>query len=400
MASQNTIKIVKSTVPALKQYGEDITRAFYKMMFKNHPELREVFNMTNQKKGTQPKTLANSVFHYASHIEDLQKLDDKILGPIIHKHVSLSITADMYPIVGKHLLLAIKEVLGDAATDEVINAWAEAYQDFADLLIRLEEDIYKEAESAIGGYRGQQGFIVVKKEKESSLITSFYLKRASGEELPNFLPGQYVSISVKVPGEEHIHTRTYSLSDYNSGDYLRISVKKELTKWRGIVSTYLHESVHVGDVLKLGIPAGDFVIKESQNPVVLIGGGVGVTPLLGMYNYLVNHTKRDVVFIQAVLNSEHHAFKKEINEGVNTNVKYVTVYSDPLKEDVLGVDYDVKGFVDVSVIKPHVTDTTEVYFCGPTPFMSHLLKVVNQLNIKQENINYEVFGPTGELQID
>ena len=398
MATQKTIEIVKSTAPVLKEHGGEITKVFYKILLEDHPELKNVFNMTHQKQGSQPKVLANAIFQYATYIDKLENLDGAV-KTIVQKHVSLSIQPEMYPIVGKYLLLAIKEVLKDAATDDVINAWSEAYTDLANIFISLEEQVYEEVSVAKGGFRGQEEFIVVKKEKESGFITSFYLKNVTREEVPNFRSGQYVAISVSIPGEEHIHTRNYSLSNCNCKDHLRISVKKEIGNPDGVVSNYLHESVQVGDVLKLGVPAGDFVLQDSNNPVLLIGGGVGVTPLVSMFHSLVNKTNRDVAFVQCVVNSEHHAFKGELINSLKKNVNYLSIYSEPLKSDVLGKDYDVKGFVKSEILETYLTPDTEIYFCGPTPFMAEVLKITRELNIKPSKVNYEFFGPAEELNI-
>ena len=126
MASQKTIEIVKSTAPVLKEHGVAITKVMYKHLFANHPEMRNHFNMTRQKKGDQPRALANAVFQYASHIDQLEKLGPAV-EIIAQKHTSFSITKEQYPIVGQTLLNAIKEVLGNAVTFEIMDAWAEAY---------------------------------------------------------------------------------------------------------------------------------------------------------------------------------------------------------------------------------------------------------------------------------
>lgn len=143
MLSQKTIDIVKSTVPALKENGVEITKTFYKTMFENNPEVKEMFNMDKQESGEQPKALAMTVLAAAQNIDNLE-----VLLPAVKKigqvHVNTNVKPEHYPIVGKNLLIAIKEVLGDAATDEVLNAWGEAYQVIAQVFIDVEKDIYSE----------------------------------------------------------------------------------------------------------------------------------------------------------------------------------------------------------------------------------------------------------------
>ena len=143
MLSQKTIDIVKSTVPALKENGVEITKTFYKIMFENNPEVKEMFNMDKQESGEQPKALAMTVLAAAQNIDNLE-----VLLPAVKKigqvHVNTNVKPEHYPIVGKNLLIAIKEVLGDAATDEVLNAWGEVYQVIAQVFIDVEKDIYAE----------------------------------------------------------------------------------------------------------------------------------------------------------------------------------------------------------------------------------------------------------------
>ena len=143
MLNQKTIDIIKSTVPALKEHGLEITTTFYKTMFENNPEVKEMFNMDKQESGAQPKALAMTVLAAAQNIDNLE-----VLLPAVKKigqvHVNTNVKPEHYPIVGKNLLIAIKEVLGDAATDEVLNAWGEAYEVIAKVFIDIEKEIYEQ----------------------------------------------------------------------------------------------------------------------------------------------------------------------------------------------------------------------------------------------------------------
>lgn len=141
MLNQKTIDIVKSTVPALKEHGLEITTTFYKTMFENNPEVKALFNMENQKSGEQPKKLAMTVLAAAQNIDNLEVLLPAVKN-IGQVHVNSNIKPEHYLIVGKNLLIAIKKVLGDIATDEVLNAWEEAYQVIAQVFIDVEKDIY------------------------------------------------------------------------------------------------------------------------------------------------------------------------------------------------------------------------------------------------------------------
>lgn len=143
MLDQNTIEIIKSTVPALKAHGLDITTHFYKTMFTNNPEVKDFFDMEKQENGEQPKALAMTVLAAAQNIDNLGSLLP-VVQKIGARHVELGIKPEHYPIVGQNLLIAIKDVLGDAATDEVMNAWAQAYGEIADVFIAVEKGIYSQ----------------------------------------------------------------------------------------------------------------------------------------------------------------------------------------------------------------------------------------------------------------
>ncbi len=396
MASQKTIEIVKSTAPVLKEHGETITKVFYRRLFEKHPELKDMFNMTHQAKGTQPKVLAYTILQYATYIDQLDKLGEAV-SAIAQKHSSLAIKPKMYPIVGENLLAAIQEVLGEAATPEIIDAWAEAYGELAKIFINVENQIYQQNECSEGGFRGKKPFRVVNKITESETITSFYLAPTDGNLVPGHLPGQYIAITVDIPGTPHKHTRNYSISDFGNKEALRISVKKEQGNPDGIVSNYLHKQVQEGDILEIGMPSGNFTLKESSKPVVLIAGGVGITPLMSMYKSLKGKGRKTVL-IQCTPNSSTRAFGNEIQFQNDPNLSTVIGFSDPLQSDKKGEDYDFEGLLTEKILSDQLPEEpAEVYFCGPTPFMKLVLKLLNNLGVKEENIFYEFFGPAEEL---
>ena len=396
MFSKKTIEIVKSTVPVLEIYGEKITEVFYKNLFQNNPELKDMFNMTNQEKGTQPQALAGAVLKYGAHIDKLEALGPTV-ETIAQKHASLQVTPEMYPIVGENLLGAIKEVLGDAATDEILDAWGEAYGALASIFVSKEESLYKEREEVKGGFRGMKNFTVAKIVEESSVIKSFYLERTDGEDIPEYKSGQFTAVQIEIPGTSHKHTRNYSLSDFGNEQYLRLSIKRERGEKDGVVSNYIHGNLKEGELLKLSMPSGEFVLSDSDQPVVIIAGGVGVTPLLSMYKDLVLNTKREVVFIHCVLNGSTQAFKEEVLSLKNERVQYVSVFSDPDPSDILHQNYDFKGYLTQEIIVPYVKDTSEIYFCGPTPFMKNTLQILSDIEVPDQSIHFEFFGPEEEL---
>ncbi len=337
LLDSKTVDIIKSTVPVLEKYGETITTRFYQLMFADHPELLNIFNHANQKQGRQQKALAGTVYAAAMYIDNLEAILP-VVKQIAHKHRSLGIKPEHYPIVGKYLLLAIKDVLADAATDEIIQAWGQAYNVIADAFIGVEAEMYEGAANQQGGWDGFRDFIVDRKVKESDVITSFYLKPEDNHRIAQFLPGQYISIKLEIDGEEYTHIRQYSLSDASGKDYYRISVKREsgTDNPDGMVSNYLHDSVNAGDILKVSAPAGDFVLDTEKNtPVVLLSGGVGITPMMSMLNTVAEiQPERKVIFVHATANGNVHALRDEVERlSELDNVNSFVFYDSPTEED-------------------------------------------------------------------
>lgn len=400
---QKTIEIVKATAPVIQEHGVTITTHFYQLMFKHNPELKNVFNMAHQKEGTQPKVLAGAILGYATYIDNLPMLSAAV-ERIAQKHVSLSIQPAQYAIVGKHLIQAIKDVLGEAATDEIIEAWTDAYKILASVFVTREGDIYEEKINENGGWVGFRDFTVDRKVKESEEITSFYFKPINGELLP-FKPGQYIAVKLKGEEHAHAHMRNYSLSDSPSKNYYRISVKREQGingHPDGVGSNFLHDHVLEGDTIEIGVPAGDFFLNEtSDKDIVLLSGGVGITPMMSMLEHLLEQkTERKINWIHASKNSKVHAFESEVVRLTenNTNLTSTVIYSEPLENDL----NKQSGFIDVSYLAGEIENPLEVeyYFCGPKPFMKVVLNALNILGVKEENIHFEFFGPTEDLEIE
>ncbi|MEH7118890.1 NO-inducible flavohemoprotein [Neobacillus vireti] len=403
MLDQKTIDIIKSTVPVLEKHGETITTAFYKLMFGNHPELLNIFNHANQKQGRQQKALAGTVYAAAMYIDNLEAILP-VVKQIAHKHRSLGIKPEHYPIVGKHLLMAIKEVLGDAATDEIIDAWAQAYNLIADAFISVEAEMYDEAASQQGGWEGFRHFIVDRKVVESDVITSFYLKPEDRGQIAGFIPGQYISIKLEIEGEKFTHIRQYSLSDAPGKGYYRISVKKEAGTANpdGMVSNYLHDKVNEGDILNVSAPAGDFVLDTNKDtPVVLLSGGVGLTPMMSMLKTVVEvQPGRKVTFVHAAANSNVHALGDEVKalSGLDYVKSYV-FYDAPTEEDRLNKRFDVEGYVTRDWLKENTAlEEADFYFCGPVPFMKSVNRSLKELGVNESRIHFEFFGPMGNLE--
>jgi len=317
MLTKTQREIVKSCVPALKAHGVELTKNFYARMFKANPELKHLFNMSHQATGEQQQALALAVLGYAEHIDNLA-----VLAPVIQviaaKHASIGIRSEHYPIVGRHLLAAIGEVMGDAATEAVLEAWTAAYGQLADVLIEAEQSLYNHAATTEGGWSGWRPFRVTRVVHESSEIVSFYLKPTDAGLLPLFQSGQFVSVRM-VDAMGMTHIRQYSLSDAPHHDHLRLTIKRHDAVEgvpAGQVSTVLHAEVREGDLMELSFPQGYFIVDQSKDtPVVLLSGGVGITPMLGFVGQIAKEQPgRSIHFAHASRNRDVHAMNSWVRE--------------------------------------------------------------------------------------
>ncbi|EGC29514.1 hypothetical protein DICPUDRAFT_58751 [Dictyostelium purpureum] len=392
MLSPKTVQVIKSTVPVLEQYGVQITSTFYKNMFAAHPELLNIFNHSNQREGKQQTALANTVYAAALHIDKLPEILPAV-KQIAHKHRALGIVPAQYDIVGANLLGAIKQVLGDAATDEIIGAWAEAYGVIAKVFIDIEADMYKDAETQPGGWKDTREFTVEKKVQETPNIYSFYLKPTDGQPIASFQPGQYLTLKVQIG--DRTHFRHYSLSDGDNQNGYRISVKKEKGEVDGVISNHLHDTINIGDKVFCTAPAGDFVIDQTkEDSVLFLCGGVGITPLLSMLKNTINkQPNRKSTFVFSSKNQEFQPFKDELKEIKAKN-------NEALHLDI--IHSDTQGHVtkeSLAKLTAHIDDaskkTTDVYICGPVGFMHSMNTIAKELGF--EKIHYEVFGPLTKI---
>ena len=260
MLTPHQIELVKATVPVLQAHGVDLTKHFYARMLSKNPELRNVFNQAHQARGAQQQALAAAVLAYAQNIEHPENLLGAV-KQIAQRHCSLGIRAEQYQIVGHHLIESIKEVLGAAATPELIDAWTAAYGMLADILIKAEQDIYNQQTAAQGGWSGWRPFECVNRVQESEDVVSFYFRPTDGGPVPSYLPGQYTTVRVFSKAMQIAQPRQYTLSQAAGSGMLRISVKLVLGTQGapdGLVSSILHNRVKVGDVVELSAPTGGF----------------------------------------------------------------------------------------------------------------------------------------------
>lgn len=378
MLSQSTIDIVKSTAPLIAEAGPSMTAHFYDRMFKHHPELKDIFNLTHQDTGRQREALFNAVYGYAANIDNVEVLLP-VVEKIAQKHTSFNITAEQYDIVGTHLLTTIDELMSPGQA--VLDAWAEAYGLLASIFINREEEIYQQNEQEIGGWRGTREFKVIEKTPESNVITSFVFEPIDGQAVVGYKPGQYIGIYLNSDKLANQEIRQYSLSDAPNGKTYRISVKREE---QGVASNHIHNEIQVGDTVQLAAPAGDFFFtSESNKPVALISAGVGLTPMLAILESIKNAHSANIHWLHATDNTARHAFATRVSEYVKQqeNLTQQTWYKDQ------------QGFMDLNAVDSIDWQATDFYLCGPIEFMQFIAKQLVEKQVPEANIHYECFGP-------
>lgn len=392
MLSSEARPYIEASVPVLREHGITITRTFYSNMFAAHPELTNLFNMGNQANGSQQQSLASAVFAYAAHYGDPDMLAP-VISRIVHKHVSVGIRADHYPIVGHHLLGAIQETLGEAATPPLLAAWGEAYGLLADALIAEEKKLYEKLRTYPGELRQMR---LRAMQPQNEYVTSFTLEPLDDDQDLSFKPGQYLSVAVDFPNSQR-QLRQYSLSDAPGKNTLRISIKREPAGAEtpaGRVSNWLHDHLHLGDILQVSAPCGDFTPDtESNDPIVLLSAGIGVTPMISVVNRIAQvNPQRTVIFGHATRNRHHHSHREDITkaQAIMPNLKVVTFYENC--DEVADADI-YAGYMTLDKLPVWDYSNTNVYLCGPIRFMQIQWQSLIAAGAPPSHLHREVFGP-------
>ncbi|MBC8337662.1 MAG: 2Fe-2S iron-sulfur cluster binding domain-containing protein [Alphaproteobacteria bacterium] len=270
-----------------------------------------------------------------------------------------------------------------------------------------------ESPDNFGHWKGTRTFVVDSMAEESRTVTSFYLRPEDGGAVPAYKPGQFLSFQLDVPGHDKPVVRSYTLSDSPSGlengKLYRLSIKREPAPKDqpdlppGAASNYFHDHVTVGSTLSVIAPAGDFFLHEDRDgPVVLMSGGVGLTPMISMLNHIVDQgAERPVWFLHGVQNGSEHAFRDHVRQLAETmeNVRAHMVYAEPGPGDVLGRDYDAEGFITTQMLESLLPGPDcDFYLCGPPPFMKALYNALLGWGVQESRIFYEFFGPATVLK--
>ncbi|HGZ3388916.1 TPA: globin domain-containing protein [Staphylococcus aureus] len=375
MLTEQEKDIIKQTVPLLKEKGTEITSIFYPKMFKAHPELLNMFNQTNQKRGMQSSALAQAVMAAAVNIDNLSVIKPVIM-PVAYKHCALQVYAEHYPIVGENLLKAIQDVTGLEEHDPVIQAWAKAYGVIADVFIQIEKEIYDQMM-----WIGFKPFKITNIKQESEDIKSFTVETEEYD-FSEFTPGQYITVDVSSDKLPYRAKRHYSIVS-GEKNHLTFGVKRDVTtEHEGEVSTILHDEIKEGDMINLAAPVGGFVLENTTEPQLFLGSGIGVTPLVAMYE-AASAKGLDTQMVQVAENEQHLPFKDNFN-SIASHYDNAKLYTH-LK--------DKQGYIATEELQAFLANKPEIYICGGTKFLQSMIEALKSLNYDMDRVHYETFIP-------
>jgi len=317
---------------------------------------------------------------------------------------SLSLMAGLALAAGLLAWLALEGVraLGRVVTERAQHRLALEKLQAQLLEIRLR---CREAAQAQTGWNGLRKFAVARKVAEGDDVHAFYLKPHDGRPLPAFKPGQYLTFQLDLPGRDKPLIRCYSLSESpHQKDYYRVTIKKEKSPPDrpdvppGAASSFFCDTVKEGDILNVKAPTGHFFLDMAKtNPVVLIAGGVGITPMLCMANAIAaSGTKRETWFFFGVRNQREHIHKAELEKlaAENDNIHLHVCYSKPGERDVKGRDYQHEGRVGIELLKELLpANNFEYYLCGNGAFMKSITDGLAAWGVPDRDVYFEAFGP-------
>jgi ferredoxin-NADP reductase len=266
---------------------------------------------------------------------------------------------------------------------------------------RLQCEELEQKKLSWSGYRK---FVVKKKVEDCTDTYSFYLEPHDRKSLPTFKPGQYITFQLNIPGLAKPVVRCYSLSDCPRSDFYRVTIKRALPPvdvagaTAGVASSYFCDNVEEGYILDVRAPAGNFFLDTTvERPVVLISGGVGITPMLSMLTYLTEkRSPREIWFFFGARNGTEHIEKERLNALAREfeNVRLHVCYSKPRPEDKAGEDYQHAERVTVDLMKQLLPSSNYDFFiCGPGPMMKSITEDLRAWGVPDKHVFFEAFGP-------
>lgn len=400
MLNTSQIVQIKASIPILQDRSADFAAAFLKRLAEGSPELLNIFSRARLQDGEEQKALAEAVLTFAQNIE----FPDRIAAAarqIAERHTALGVRADQYPVISHHLLEAIRQTLGASASAELIAAWAAACSELSELLSQAGEAIQGAQAAQTGSWTGWRPFECVNRIQETADVVSFYFRPADGGPLPDYAPGQYITLRVHSKALQITQQRHYTLSQPAGTSMLRITVKAIAGRGGtpdGLVSNILHRRVKVGDTIEFSAPAGSFTLGDlkSEHPAVMIAAGIGITPIAAMLSALAEaNPLRRVHFLYSTQNLAHYPLKRDIDAAFRglPNAAKGIFFTHPGPEDQIGRDYNATGRITPSHIRSFCQDPdADFYLCGPAEFMRGVSEALRAVGVIAPRIHMEDFS--------
>lgn len=383
-------KIVAATLPLIGAHIDEITVEFYQRLFANNPALiRNLFNRGNQAQGFQQRALAASIATFATHLVDPEvPRPTDLLTRIAHKHASLGITEDKYPIVHENLFAAIVAVLGaDTVTAEVAEAWDRVYWIMANTLIELEQNLYADADVAPGDVYRRVPVLARVDDPSGAVVLTVSAQN------PNFSAGQYISVGVTLPDGAR-QLRQYSVINKTDGE-LTFAVRPVAASGAqpaGEVSNWIRDNVRVGDLLDVTVSFGDLPMPRAGAPVVLISAGIGITPMVGLME----------AFFATAPDTVVRALHADLEEASHPLRRRQQILVDALPNATLDVWYENPGdsAAHSGLLRLDEVDLpvgADIYLCGGNGFVQAVRAQLQAHGVNADNIHCELFSPNDWL---
>jgi uncharacterized protein len=260
------------------------------------------------------------------------------------------------------------------------------------------------ATKAVPDWHGWRPFRVAAIIDEASDVKSFYFMPMDGRPLAPFAPGQYLTFRLPISDSDAPLVRCYSLSDRPRQDFYRTTIKRiaapagsnGVRPGRG--SNCFHDCIRVGDVLEVRAPAGTFFIDPlSTEPIVLVGAGIGITPLVGMLESMLHAGRgREIWAVFGLRNGAEHPFKERLEKLAteHANLHLQVSYSAPRESDILHKDYVHCGRVTIERLREVLPSNNFLFYvCGPGPLMESLVPALLAWGVPESHVHFEAFGP-------
>lgn len=384
MFSIETIKEIKNLASEINVNGEKVKKIFVEKLELNAPELLHIFHQILQKSGRSKISLIQAVYTAAMQIEHLDRFVPTVMQ-VAHKHRSLGIQPEHYSVVREHLTASIQEALGERATEQGMAALQLAFNRLADVFIQVEKDLYHAVEIE-GGWRLFKPFRILNKELKNNGAMVLRIVPLDGKIVPVIDTGKYVSVRMKIANETYFSNNQYAVSEEKDlGGYVLTLYSSPNLYMSDLVTDYLLDVAAEGDLLEISAPAGLFVLKKTDNPIIFISEGIGAATLKHLVDSLEDDTENSITFIQYAKNQEVSIYQEVLQQKIKSfkNGIYEVCYQDHYSERELS-----------KLPKIAHQKNAEIYLCGSKLFMDEIVEQLHKENDHKIQIHRTFFDST------